>query len=100
MRRFVISGTVLVFLALLLFFALWPAADPILRVPTFHFYVVTFSTFATTVVAVLLALTLGQTTQPRHTLAAVAFAVIGAIFLLHGLSTRGVLINHLHPAVR
>jgi hypothetical protein len=42
---------------------------------------------------------LGREAQPRHVLAATAFAVIGAIFFAHGLATPGALIDHSHPAV-
>ncbi|MBI5828698.1 MAG: hypothetical protein HZB20_03980, partial [Chloroflexi bacterium] len=43
---------------------------------------------------------LGPAAQPRHLLAAPAFAVIGSIFFSHGLATPGALIDHFHPAVQ
>ncbi|MBK7894378.1 MAG: hypothetical protein IPJ90_05730 [Anaerolineaceae bacterium] len=40
-------------LALLALFALVPAADPTIQAPVFHFYIVTFFTFAAVVAAYL-----------------------------------------------
>jgi len=95
---------ILVFLALiapaaaLVFFTLNPQADRTVSLPIFHFYLVTFITFAAAVISILLTVTLGFEGQPRHVLAAAAFAVIGSIFFSHGLATPGALIDHVHPA--
>ncbi len=83
----------------LLFFYLNPELDHNLRVPMAHFYVVTFTTFSAVVLSILLAFLLGREAQPRHVLAATAFAVIGTIFFAHGFATPGALIDHSHPAV-
>ena len=70
MKRF------LVFLALaapalgLVYFTLQPQADLNASLPTFHFYVVTFTTFSAAVISILLASALGPQAQPRHVLAA------------------------------
>lgn len=83
----------------LIFFTLQPQADRVVNLPLFHFYLVTFITFSAAVISILLTATLGFGGQPRHVLAAAAFAVIGSIFFSHGLATPGALIDHLHPAV-
>jgi signal transduction histidine kinase len=95
--RFAFS--LLVPLLLLLFFRLVPSADLALPLPLFHFYIVTFTTFAAAVISILLSAALEPVARLRHVLAAVAFAVMGAIFLLHGLATPGALLHNFHPAV-
>lgn len=100
MRRLLI---VLAFLApalALLFFRLRPDLDPGSPNPLFHFYMVTFTTFAAAVVSILLSSVLGEVARPRHVLAATAFVLMGVIFFTHGLATNGALINHFHPAVQ
>ncbi len=83
----------------LIYFTLQPQADQTVSLPIFHFYLVTFITFAAAVISILLTVTLGLGGQPRHVLAATAFAVIGSIFFSHGLATPGALMDHNHPAV-
>jgi len=85
--------------ATLVFFTLVPSADLVASLPLFHFYVVTFITFSAAVVSILLAASLGNNAQPRHILAAAAFAVMGSLFFSHGLTTPNALINHVHPAL-
>src|SRR5258708_1461033 len=82
----------------LIFFTIQPRADRTVSLPLFHFYLVTFITFSAAVISILLTATLGFEGQPRHVLAAAAFAVIGSIFFSHGLATPGALIDHVHPA--
>ena len=84
---------------ILLYFTLQPQADKTVSLPIFHFYLVTFITFAAAVISILLTVTLGMDGQPRHVLTAAAFAVIGSIFFSHGLATPGALIDHTHPAI-
>jgi hypothetical protein len=79
--------------------ALFPEADPSFAAPLFHFYVVTFTTIAATVVSLFVTISVGQTALPRHLLLAVAFAWMGAVFLLHGATTPGALIASFHPAI-
>jgi signal transduction histidine kinase len=79
--------------------ALFPWADPSFAAPLFHFYVVTFTTIAATVVSLFVTISVGQTALPRHLLLAVAFAWMGAVFLLHGATTPGALIASFHPAI-
>jgi signal transduction histidine kinase len=78
---------------------LFPDADPYLAAPLFHFYIVTFTTFAATVVSLFVTISVGQTALPRHLLLAVAFAWMGAVFLIHGATTPGALIGSFHPAI-
>jgi signal transduction histidine kinase len=79
--------------------ALFPEADPHFAAPLFHFYIVTFTTIAATVVSLFVTISVGQTALPRHLLLAVAFAWMGAVFLLHGATTPGALIASFHPAI-
>jgi len=79
--------------------ALFPGADPSWAAPLFHFYIVTFTTLAATVVSIFVTISVGQTALPRHLLLAVAFAWMGAVFLLHGATTPGALIASFHPAI-
>ena len=94
-----------VYLALLLpafmlaFWGLFPGADPIFAAPLFHFYIVTFTTFAATVVSLFVTISVGETALPRHLMLAVAFAWMGAVFLIHGATTPGALISNFHPAI-
>lgn len=93
---------VLAFLAPLLaliWFSLFPQTDARITLPLFHFYIVTFTSFSAAVISILLLISLREVAQPRHYLAALAFAVIGAIFFAHGIATPGALIDYAHPAV-
>jgi signal transduction histidine kinase len=90
----------LVFPALLLgLWAVAPGADPTFAAPLFHFYIVTFTTFAATVVSLFVFISAGETALPRHLLLALAFAWMGGIFLLHGALTPGALIDHFTPVL-
>jgi signal transduction histidine kinase len=91
----------LIFPALLLgLWFLFPQADPAFVVPLLHFYIVSFTTFAATVVSLFVAISAGETALPRHLLLAVAFAWMGAVFFLHGFTTPGAILTHFHPAVQ
>ncbi|MGB0386208.1 MAG: adenylate/guanylate cyclase domain-containing protein [Ardenticatenaceae bacterium] len=85
---------------LLLFFALQPEADRAAVSPLFHFYIVTFTSFAAAVISILLTVLLGGVAPPRHILASIGFATIGTLFFSHGLATPEAIIDHFHPAVR
>jgi signal transduction histidine kinase len=78
---------------------LFPQADPFLPAPLFHFYIVSFTTFAATVVSLFVTISVGQVALPRHLLLAVAYAWMGAIFFIHGVTTPGAVITHFHPAI-
>lgn len=96
---FLIGTGVLAPLLLLLWFVFQPQTDAAANLPLFHFYVVTFTTFSAAVISILLSVLLRDVARPRHFLAAVAFAVIGLIFFIHGFTTPGALIGYFHPAV-
>ena len=98
-KHFLIALAVLAPFLALIWFSVFPQTDVVASLPLFHFYIVTFITFSAVVISILLSVALREIARPRHYLAAVAFAVIGAIFLAHGLATPGALIAHAHPAV-
>lgn len=100
LKRGLIGALFLAPAMLLIFFWLRPGADFMASLPLFHFYIVTFTTFSAAVISILLSVALRAIAQPRHFLAAVAFAVIALIFFAHGSSTPGALIDYAHPAVR
>ncbi|MCI0396646.1 MAG: hypothetical protein L0322_17140, partial [Chloroflexi bacterium] len=79
MKRLVVSAILSLPLVTLAFFKLVPEADVLANLFLFHFYVVTFTTFAAAVLSILLSLALQEVAQTRHLLAAVAFAVMGAV---------------------
>src|SRR3990167_8536512 len=98
MRRLAYVAAVLPALALL-FWRLVPQADPTFAAPLFHFYIVSFTTFAATVVSLFVAISVGETALPRHLLLAAAFAWMGAGFFIHGVTTPGAVIESFHPAL-
>lgn len=99
MRRPALAMALLAPALILTVFWLRPDLDPSYRIPILHFYVVTFTSLAATVISFLLIAALGSVARPRHLLAAVAFAVMGSLFSVHGLTTPGALIPVSHPAV-
>ncbi|MCB8988752.1 MAG: hypothetical protein H6661_13510 [Ardenticatenaceae bacterium] len=84
----------------LLLAALFPQIDRTVQVPLLHFYVVTFFTFAAAVVTFFTAAALGQSSAPRHQLLATAFAVMGSLFFIHGVTTPNALIFAANPGIR
>jgi signal transduction histidine kinase len=79
--------------------SVFPEADITLAAPLFHFYIVTFTTFAATVVSLFVFISVGETALPRHLLLAAAFAWMGAVFLIHGATTPNAIITRFHPAI-
>jgi signal transduction histidine kinase len=79
---------------------LLPDLDEVFAVPIFHFYVVTFFTFTSATVAMLIGFTLGQESLSHHRLLVTAFASMAAIFFVHGLTTRGAIILESNPGIR
>src|SRR5580765_2855354 len=98
MKRLGVILALLLPALVLAFWALYPSADGVFAAPLFHFYIVTFTTFAATVVSLFVTISVGESALPRHLLLAVAFAWMGAVFLLHGATTPGALIASFHPA--
>ena len=99
MKRIVVILALVVPALALAGWALFPGADVVLQAPLFHFYIVTFTTFAATVVSLFVTISVGETALPRHLLLALAFAWMGAVFLIHGLTTPGAVILNFHPAI-
>ncbi len=100
MKHFFIPISLLIPAGLLLLARFFPHLDHTIMVPLLHFYVVTFFTFAAAVVALFTAAALGKNCRPRHQLLAVAFAVMGALFFVHGVTTPGALIVEYNPGIR
>ncbi|MCB8965333.1 MAG: HAMP domain-containing sensor histidine kinase [Chloroflexota bacterium] len=100
MKRILVLLSLVVPIGLLGFAALFPASDVTLHEPLLHFYIVTFFTFAAAVIAFFTAAALGTDSAPRHRLLAMSFAVMGALFLVHGATTPGALIFTSNPGVQ
>lgn len=76
-----------------------PALDVTFHQPIFHFYIVTFIAFTAAVVAWLVVASVGENAAPCHCLFGLAFAMMGSLFFLHGLTTPGALIAGFNPGV-
>lgn len=75
------------------------ALDVTFHQPILHFYIVTFIAFTAAVVAWLVVASVGENTTPYHRLFGLAFAMMGSLFFLHGLTTPGALIAGFNPGV-
>ncbi len=91
-----VSGLPLLALGLLL---AGRVPDPALVVPTFHFYVVSVTSIVALGMAALIGLAARRLDDPRVGLLSLAFTGIAAIFLVHALTTPGVLVPELTPWV-
>lgn len=80
--------------------AAFPELDIEAHQPLFHFYIVTFFTFAAAVVSFFIAYTLQQEGDTRYQLLPTAFAAMGAIFLIHGFFTAEAIFFTSNPGVR
>jgi signal transduction histidine kinase len=91
----------LIVLPLLLFVGLlrFPTWDPIWDASVPHFYIVSFTSFVALVAAIFVASASGRPRDPRTWLVSMAFVAIAAFFLVHGLTTPGILMEGFHPAV-
>lgn len=99
MKKSAIALSIAVPVVLLIFFALMPSADPLLEAAVFHFYIVTFFTFAAAVAAYLVGLVLGQDAPMRHRLMATAFVLMGSLFFIHGVLTPYVVFSLQNPGI-
>ncbi len=99
-KRILISLSLILPISFLIILALFPSLDVAIHYPLLHFYLVTFFTFTAVVVASFTAVTLGTDSAPRHRLLATAFAAMGLIFLIHGVTTPEALIFTMNPGVR
>ena len=100
MKRLLIILSLVVPAGLLLLFRLFPAIDVVWERPLLHFYLVVFFTFVAAVVALFTAVSLGEKSEPRHRLLATAFAVMGILFLVHGITTPQAIIFSFNPGIR
>ena len=99
MKRLGLYLAVLLPAVVLGLWSVFPEADPSFAAPLLHFYIVTFTTFAATVVSLFVVISVGETAQPRHLLLAMAYAWMGAVFFIHGFTTPGALITQFHPGI-
>ncbi len=99
MGRALIAFSLLAPIGLLVAVQLNPSLDVEFHNPLFHFYVVTFATFAAVVGALFIVISLGRDSPPRHRLTAAAFATMGGVFFIHGVATPEALTAESHPAV-
>ncbi|MBP7998201.1 MAG: hypothetical protein KA314_02285 [Chloroflexi bacterium] len=100
MRRILIIVSLVgpaIFLAIL---ALFPELDVAIHQPLFHFYIVTFFTFAAAVTSLFIVNTIHQQGLPRFRLLPTAFAAMGSIFFIHGVLTPGAIIFTNNPGIR
>jgi hypothetical protein len=73
--------------------------DPQLAGPTFHFYVVSLTSFVVLVLAVLMRIAAGHLNDPRALFLSFAFLSISGVFLVHALTTPAVLVPSMNPWV-
>lgn len=99
MKRLLVYLVLILPALLLALYTAFPGADVTLAEPLFHFYIVTFSTFAATVLSLFITFSVGQSALARHLFLAMAFVWMGAVFFIHGVATPGALITEFHPAV-
>ena len=99
LRRRLVAGTLLAGpLLLYIVLRLNPELDPRWHVHIFHFYIVSFTSLVALVVASFILLGIGE--GDAHALfVATAFVAVAGLFLIHGISTPGVLIRDFNQAV-
>ena len=100
MKKTTVALSIIIPASLLAFFALVPSADLIFEARVFHFYIVTFFTFAAAMAAYLVGLVLEHESPPRHRLLATAFVVMGILFFIHGILTPNVITTVQNPGIR
>lgn len=96
------AGAGFLLVSILLFFALrlQPQWDPVLQGAWFHFQIVSFTSFVAFVLALLITCVTGSIGDVRTLFTTLGLAAIAGIFLIHGLSTPGVLLRSFNPAVQ
>lgn len=99
MKRIGIISSLIIPAGLLALFYFYPALDPVFERPLLHFYLVTFLTSAVAVMTFFTAFTIGRTGIPRHRLLTTAGGVMSVLFLIHGLTTPGVLTFNMNPSL-
>ncbi|MER3515268.1 MAG: hypothetical protein C4310_13475, partial [Chloroflexota bacterium] len=98
-RQAIALGALGLVIALFALLQAVPALDVTFHQPIFHFYTVTFIAFIAAVVAWLVVASVGENAAPCHRLFGLAFALMGSLFFLHGLTTPGALIAGFNPGV-
>lgn len=88
-------GPILLFITL----RLNPAWDPSWSLPIFHFYIVTYTSLVALVVASFVLAGVGLVGDERALLVAIGFVSVAGLFVVHGISTPGVLIPNFNQAV-
>ncbi len=99
MKRLAVYFALLLPPALLGLATLFPQADPTFIAPLFHFYIVTFTTFAATVLSLFVTISVGESALPRHLFLAIAFGWMGGVFFIHGVATPEAIVEGFHPAI-
>lgn len=79
---------------------LYPDLDIPIHEPLFHFYIVTFFTFAAAAVSFFIAYTVQEEGDTRYQLLPTAFAAMGGIFIIHGILTPEAIFFTSNPGVR
>lgn len=96
------AGAGFLLVPILLFFVLriYPQFDLVLKDSWFHFQIVSFTSLVAFVLALLITLVTGPVAGVRTLFTTLALAAIAGIFLIHGLTTPGVLVRSFNPAVQ
>lgn len=100
MKRILIILSLVIPIVILLYFWVYPEQAVLWQQPLLHFYLVTFFSFSAMVVALFTAVSLGDKSTPRHQLMATAFATMGALFFMHGVTTPGAIVFTVNPGIR
>lgn len=100
LKRTLIVASLVIPLLILGILKLYPDLDIAIHEPLFHFYIVTFFTFAAATVSSFIAYTIQEENDTRYQLLPTAFAAMGVIFLIHGLFTPEAIFFDSNPGVR
>lgn len=100
MKRLLIALSLILPTLILVGAKLFPQLDGEMAHPLAHFYLVTGTAFAAVVMTFFTALTLQEESPPRHQIMAGAFAAMGVIFLIHGITTPGAITLTFNPGVQ
>jgi signal transduction histidine kinase len=97
--RSIIAGLIVLPLVLFLVLRLNPAIDGSLRLPVFHFYIVTMTSIVALIVASFVLTGIGTSGDTASMFTAMAFVMIAGIFVIHGGATPGVIMTENTGAV-
>ncbi|MFP3853393.1 MAG: hypothetical protein ACLFWD_03760 [Anaerolineales bacterium] len=98
-KRFLWIGVA--FIPTVIFFVLRtnPTFDIFLEAQLFHFYIVTFTSFAALVSALIVASAVENENNPHILFLTMGYAATAGFFLLHGLATPGIVVQGFNQAV-